>query len=346
MTKQSSLYLDAIQGKPIGRTPIWIMRQAGRYLPEYMAVREKHDFLTVCHTPELAAEVTLQPIRRFGFDAAILFSDILVIPAALGQNLEFLENHGPRLSPQILTHQDLERLVSENIEERLDYVARAVSLIRSELAGQVPLIGFSGSPFTLATYMIEGKPTRNFKFIKTMLYQDPELLHKILDMLTAAVIRYLNMQIQAGAQAVQIFDTWGGILPVHLYESCSAGYMRKIIQGIQSKTVPVTVFGKGGIDVFRQLKDTGANMLGVDWMTSLAEARSIAGEQVALQGNLDPTALYGSRETIREEVGRILTVFPEKTGHVFNLGHGILPDIPVDNVAFLVDEVRRQSESG
>lgn len=343
MTEENYRYIDAIRKKPVDRTPIWIMRQAGRYLPEYQAVRNKHDFITVCKTPELATEVTLQPIRRFGFDAAILFSDILVIPEAMGQKLEFLENHGPKLSPQILTAKDVAGLTVEGITSRLTYVADAVRMIRTELDGKTPLIGFSGSPFTLATYMIEGKPTRNFRYIKEMMYTDPALLHSLLGMLTGAVTDYLRMQIEAGAQAVQVFDTWGGIIPPHLFDEFSGSYMKKIVASLKKYNRPVTLFSKGGIELLAKLKDSGAEMLGVDWMTDLREARTLAGDQAALQGNLDPTILYGSREIIKREAGNILEVFNGRSGHVFNLGHGILPDIPVDNVAYLVDIVREKS---
>jgi uroporphyrinogen decarboxylase len=342
--KNSFLYIDAINRKPVKRTPIWIMRQAGRYLPEYMDVRKKHDFITVCKTPELATEVTLQPIRRFGFDAAILFSDILVIPEALGQNLEFLENHGPRLYPQVLLDEDIKKLNIQDIESRLSYVGDAVKMIRGALNGKTPLIGFSGSPFTLATYMIEGKPTRNFKYIKQMLYNYPQRLIDLLELLTEAVVRYLKMQIQAGAQALQVFDTWGGILPVHLYEPYSAKYLKKIASELKQFNVPITLFSKGGIDLARQLSNSEANMIGIDWMTDMGEARKLLGSKFALQGNLDPTTLYGSQDIIRQEVLRVLEVFGKESGHVFNLGHGILPDIPVDNVSFLVDVVREISE--
>jgi uroporphyrinogen decarboxylase len=312
-------------------------------LPEYQSVRDKYDFITVCKTPELATEVTLQPIRRFGFDAAILFSDILVIPEAMGQHLEFMENHGPKLSPQILTGPDVAKLTIRDIESRLTYVADAVRMIKKELNGEIPLIGFSGSPFTLATYMIEGKPTRNFKFIKQLMYTEPHLLHQLLDMLTQAVSTYLTMQLKAGVDAVQVFDTWGGIIPPHLYPEFSGNYMKRIVVELKNFNRPVTLFSKGGLELILQLKDSGADMLGVDWMTDIREAKEKLGDLVALQGNLDPTILYGSRDIIKKEVIRILKVFKGDSGHVFNLGHGILPDIPVDHVSFLVDTVREIS---
>lgn len=344
MTSKELLLLRAIRKEPVERTPIWIMRQAGRYLPEYRALREKYDFLTVCKTPELAAEVTLQPVRRFGFDAAILFSDILVIPEALGQTLEFLEDHGPKLSPAVRTEKEIETLSTAGLTEKLDFVAQAVRLIRQETEGKTALIGFSGSPFTLTAYMIEGKPTRHFKHIKTMLYTQPEVLHRLLQILTAAVTDYLKMQIEAGAQVVQIFDTWGSILPVHLFEEFSARYLNQIAADLQALQTPVIVFSMGGMDHLVQLADSPAQVLGVDWSTDFRQAYKLFGDEFALQGNLDPTVLYGDQAIIRREVERVLSVFGAKSGHIFNLGHGILPDIPLENVQFLVEEVRRQSE--
>lgn len=343
MSEQNYIYIDAIYKKKIPHTPIWIMRQAGRYLPEYMEVRTKYDFITVCKTPELATEVTLQPIRRFRLDAAILFSDILVIPEALGQKLEFLENHGPKLSPQVLIEKELSELNSDGLEDKLSYVAEAVKMLRRELPIQTPLIGFSGSPFTLAVYMIEGKPTRNFKFIKSIMYSEPERLLKLLDILTESVIRYLKMQIESGVQAVQVFDTWGGILPVHLYNAYSGQFMKKIAESLKPLNKPVVLFSKGGLSLLEELSDSEATMLGVDWMTVMADAKKRLGNKFALQGNLDPTVLYGSKEIIKQETDKVLNVFGSDSGHVFNLGHGILPDIPMDNVQFLVDYVHEQS---
>jgi uroporphyrinogen decarboxylase len=343
MNSASPLFLRAIRKEAVDRTPLWMMRQAGRYLPEYRELRQKYDFLTVCKTPELAAEVTLQPLRRFGFDAAILFSDILVIPEALGQELRFAKNHGPLLNPVVRSAEDLATMSAEGIEEKLDYVAGAIQEINRHLDPQVPLIGFSGSPWTLAVYMIEGQGSKNFQNVKKMLYTDPELMHQLLDLLTDAVIRYVKMQVQAGVKALQIFDTWGGILPIPLFQEYSARYMQKIIDAVQSEDLPVTLFSKGGIALLEELKDSGAAMLGVDWGTDLARARSVAGANAALQGNLDPALLYGSKKVIAREVERCLQVFGAESGHVCNLGHGILPDIPVDNVAFFVDQVREIS---
>ena len=343
MNTDEKLLLRAIRKQAVERTPIWIMRQAGRYLPEYRALREKHDFLTVCKTPELAAEVTLQPVRRFGFDAAILFSDILVIPEALGQKLEFLEDHGPKLSPEMRREQDIAQLNPAGISEKLRFVARALQLIRKELDEQTALIGFSGSPFTLASYMIEGKPTRHFKYIKSMIYNRPDLVHRLLEKLTAAVVEYVRMQIEAGAQVVQIFDTWGSILPLHLFEEFSGSYLNRIAAALLHLNVPIILFSMGGMDHLIQLADSPAQVLGIDWHTDLAQAKKLFGDEYALQGNLDPTVLYGDKAAIRREVQRILNVYGPESGHIFNLGHGILPDIPLENVQFLVDEVREQS---
>jgi uroporphyrinogen decarboxylase len=336
-------YINAIRKLKVDHTPIWIMRQAGRYLPEYMEIRSKYSFLTVCKTPELATEVTLQPIRRFGFDAAILFSDILVIPESLGQNLEFTENHGPLLSPQMFIEKDITDLHTESFLQRLSYVSDAVKMIRSALPPETALIGFSGSPFTLATYMIEGKPTRNFQYIKKLLFSEPEKLEQLLKLLSSCITDYLSMQIDAGVDAVQVFDTWGGILPMHLYEPFSGQFLKKIARNLKHKMAPVTLFSKGGLEILHKLIDSEADVLGVDWMTDMQQAFTLASDHFALQGNLDPTALYGSKEIISTEVIRILEIFRGKSGHIFNLGHGILPDIPVDNVCFLVDEVREQS---
>jgi uroporphyrinogen decarboxylase len=344
MENTHHLIIKAIRKEAVPRTPIWLMRQAGRYLPEYREVRKKYSFIEMYKTPELATEVTLQPIRRFAFDAAILFSDILVIPEAMGMNLEFNDGTGPALSPQISSEGQLSSLQVKPVGERLEFVSDAIRMINSELRGSTPLIGFSGSPFTLATYMVEGKPSRHFQHIKTLLYRHPEVLTQLLDMLTEAVTSYLIMQIKAGVHIVQIFDTWGGILPGHLYESFSANYLNTIVNNLKPYDIPVILFAKGGISLLRTLSGSKADMLGVDWMTDMAEAHALSAEKFALQGNLDPTALYGNHDTIRHEVKSILSVFGGQSGHVFNLGHGILPDIPVENVHHLVDEVRLQSE--
>jgi uroporphyrinogen decarboxylase len=320
------------------------MRQAGRYLPEYRKMREKYDFLTLCKSPAAAAEVTLQPIRRFGFDAAILFSDILVVPEAMDVELSFEENHGPRLSPAIRSRHELESLSLGHLTERLCYVADTIKILRKELKTDTALIGFSGSPFTLATYMVEGKPTKNFKYIKKMLYSDPRLLEKLLEMLTKAVIRYLKMQAAAGAEALQLFDTWGGMLPPHYFKRFSAYYMKLIVEELKTTKIPITLFARGGESLMPALLACQPAMIGIDWTIGMEWAKKNMGDQVALQGNLDPAILYGSRDVIARETDRILSVFGSESGHVFNLGHGIFPDIPVDSVSFLVDSIREQSE--
>jgi uroporphyrinogen decarboxylase len=345
MTQSEFIFLKAIRKEPVSRTPLWIMRQAGRYLPEYRKIREQNDFLSVCKSPELATEVTLQPMQRFDLDAAILFSDILLLPEAMGVKLEFIEKRGPRLWPRILNEKSFEILSCTDVIERLQFVAFAIKNILEELDGKKPLIGFSGSPFTLAAYMIEGTPTRNFKYIKSMLYKDSSILRQLLDMLTEAVIHSLTLQIAAGVHAVQIFDTWGGILPVHLFDTFSGQYMKKIAKELKPLGAPVILFSKGGLEPIRVLADSQAHMLGVDWMTEMADARDAAGNRMALQGNMDPGVLYGDNKTIGREVGKILDVFKGNSGHVFNLGHGIMPDASVDKVSFLVDEVRTQSEA-
>jgi uroporphyrinogen decarboxylase len=337
------LYLDTIYKKPVHRTPIWIMRQAGRYLPEYRKLREKYDFITLCKTPEIAAEITMQPIKRFQFDAAILFSDILVVPEALGLTLDFIEDQGPLLFPQVLNKNGLKKLTLNRLETKLNFVYQAIVLIQAELDGKIPLIGFSGSPFTLAVYMVEGKPTKYFKYIKQMLYTKEQDLADLLDLLTEAVTQYLVMQIKAGVNAIQIFDSWGGILPPHLYHQYSVQYLQKIVCELNHYHVPVTIFCRGGMDSARLLTRCDINMIGIDWTIDLLQAKNEFGKNFSLQGNLDPAVLYGAKETIKKEVAQLLNIYKSESGHVFNLGHGILPDTPLDHVHFLVDEVRRQS---
>jgi uroporphyrinogen decarboxylase len=341
-------FLRALMRQPVDRTPIWIMRQAGRYLPEYRATRSQAgDFMSLCKNTELACEVTLQPLERFELDAAILFSDILTIPDAMGLGLYFAEGEGPKFHKPVRSEQDIEKLEVINTFSDLGYVTDAVSTIRRELNGRVPLIGFSGSPWTLATYMIEGQSSRDFAGAKTMLYSQPELLHQLLDKLALSVIDYLNAQIASGAQAVQIFDTWGGVLSHAAYQEFSLAYMQKIVAGLnthsEGRQVPVILFTKGGGQWLSAMADTGCNCLGLDWTTNIGTARQLVGNRVALQGNMDPSVLRGSDDSIRAEVGTILSAFGEGTGHVFNLGHGITPDINPDKVKVLVDEVHKKS---
>jgi uroporphyrinogen decarboxylase len=325
-----------------------MMRQAGRYLPEYRATRaQAGDFMSLCKNTELACEVTLQPLRRYAFDAAILFSDILTIPDAMGQGLYFAEGEGPKFKKVIRTPADVEKLPDVSIASELSYVTDAVALIRRELNGSVPLIGFSGSPWTLATYMIEGGGSKDFRHAKEFLYNHPEAMHLLLDKLADAVIDYLNAQIAAGAQAVQIFDTWGGVLTPTAYRDFSLAYMQKIIDGLtrhnDGREVPVILFTKNGGQWLESIAASGCNAVGLDWTTDIANARERIGSQVALQGNMDPSMLYASPEAIRAEVGSILAGFGSNPGHVFNLGHGITPAVNPDNVGVFVESVHELS---
>ncbi len=338
--------LRALLRQPVGVTPIWIMRQAGRYLPEYRATRERAgSFMNLCRTPELACEVTLQPLRRFSLDAAILFSDILTIPDAMGLGLYFVEGEGPRFEHPVRNRSDIHALGVPDPENELRYVTDALRLIRHELDGAVPLIGFSGSPWTLASYMVEGRSSKEFTRIRSLLYEDPGTLHDLLDLLAEAVTRYLNAQILAGAQAVMIFDTWGGMLTSGAYLEFSLYYMQKVVEELiresEGRRVPVTLFTKGGGQWLEAIARTGCDAIGLDWTTDISEARQRVGEKVALQGNLDPAVLYASPEKIVREAHKILAAFGAGPGHVFNLGHGIHPGIDPSHVAALVDAVHQ-----
>ena len=338
-------YLRALLQQPVDTTPVWIMRQAGRYLPEYRALRKQAgSFMNLCTNPELACEVTLQPLERFDLDAAILFSDILTIPDAMGLGLYFAEGEGPRFEKTIRTAADVEALPVPDPELELSYVTDAVRTIRKALDGRVPLIGFSGSPWTLATYMVEGGSSKDFSKVKGMLYSDPKTLHAMLDKIADSVILYLNAQIAAGAQSVMIFDTWGGALSPHVYREFSLRYMSKIVDGLQreaeGRPVPVTLFTKNGARWAKHIAATGCDGIGVDWTADLSDVVAEVGGQVAIQGNMDPSVLYADPETIRTEVKRVLADFGDKsTGHVFNLGHGIHQHVNPDNLKVLVDSV-------
>jgi uroporphyrinogen decarboxylase len=341
-------FLRALLRQPVDRTPVWIMRQAGRYLPEYRATREKAgSFMQLCTTPELACEVTLQPLKRFPLDAAILFSDILTIPDAMGLGLHFADGEGPQFRNPVRTAADVKRLAVPDPEDKLRYVMDAVRLIRRELDGQVPLIGFAGSPWTLATYMIEGGSSKDFAQIKKMLYDQPALLHQLLATTARAVTEYLNAQIAAGAQAVMVFDTWGGALSPRDYKEFSLRYMQEIVSGLtreaEGRKVPVILFTKGGGQWLESMAETGCDALGIDWTTDLKDARARVGKRVALQGNMDPSVLYASPDRIRAEVGTVLASFGQGSGHVFNLGHGIHTGINPDHVAALVEAVHVES---
>lgn len=320
------------------------MRQAGRYLPEYRAIREKADFITMCKTPELAAEVTIQPVDIIGVDAAIIFSDILVIPEAMGMHLEMIESKGPKLYNPIRTADDVNKLKVIDPTKDLKYVLDAVSLAKRELNGRVPLIGFAGSPWTLMTYMVEGGGSKSFSEIKKFIYNKPKAAHLLLHKLADSVADYLSAKIEAGANAVQIFDTWGGLLSPTDFEEFSLAYIQKVISQIKRKDEPVIVFAKGVHYKLNKLADCGADVIGLDWTMELGKVRSKIGNKVALQGNLDPTVLYGDKDKIRKEAIKVLKSFGKHNGHIFNLGHGILPDVPPENAKYLVDVVKEESK--
>lgn len=337
-------FLRALMRQPVDRTPLWMMRQAGRYLPEYRATREQAgSFLDLCKNTELACEVTMQPLRRYAMDAAILFSDILTIPDALGLGLYFETGEGPRFRKTVRSAEDLAGLNSFNAKDDLGYVMDAVSAIRKELNGSIPLIGFSGSPWTLATYMVEGGSSKDFSRVKTMAYDQPELMHELLTLLADAVADYLTAQVEAGAQVLQIFDTWGGSLSAAAYKEFSLKYMQRIVSRLpkeaDGRPVPVIVFTKGGGQWLSTIADCGAQAVGIDWTTDISTAKQVVGDRVALQGNMDPMMLFASPERIREEVGSILAGFGHGSGHVFNLGHGITPGVNPDHVTAFVDAV-------
>lgn len=337
-------FLRALMRQPVDRTPVWMMRQAGRYLPEYRATRAKAgDFLSLCKNTELACEVTLQPLERFPLDAAILFSDILTIPDALGLGLYFETGEGPKFRHTIRSEADVAALPKLKAEADLDYVMNAVSTIRDALGGGVPLIGFSGSPWTLATYMIEGGSSKDFREAKKLMYGQPEVMHRLLDHLADAVVDYLNGQIRAGAQAVQIFDTWGGVLSSWAYEEFSLRYMTKIVDGLtrerDGRRIPVILFTKNGGQWLESIADSGCDAVGLDWTTDIGNARARIGDRVALQGNMDPAMLYAPPARIRQEVADILRRFGSGTGHIFNLGHGITPDVDPEHAKAFIEAV-------
>lgn len=343
-------YLRALLRQPVDKTPVWVMRQAGRYLPEYREVRAKAgDFMTLCSTPELACEVTLQPLRRFDLDAAIIFSDILTIPDAMGLGLHFVTGEGPKFNKVIQSAADINKLAVPDMEDSLGYVMDAIRLTRKEINGKVPLIGFSGSPWTLACYMVEGGSSKDFAKVKGMMFDAPEQMHALLDVLAKSVTAYLNAQIAAGAQAIMLFDTWGGALSTENYQQFSLAYMQQIVAGLNreadGRKVPVTMFTKGGGQWLELMADTGVDAVGLDWTTDLSKAKQRVGDKVALQGNMDPCVLYASADRVEQEVASVLAGFGQgQTGHVFNLGHGIHPTINPENMLRLVDSVHRLSE--
>jgi uroporphyrinogen decarboxylase len=348
MTLQNDVFIRTLLKQPVERTPVWMMRQAGRYLPEYRRVREKAgSFMQLCTNPELACEVTLQPLERFRFDAAILFSDILTIPDAMGLGLYFTEGEGPKFERPICAAADIEQLPIPDPEQELRYVMDAVRLIRKNLQGRVPLIGFSGSPWTLATYMVEGRSSKSFQKVKTLMYEQPLLMHQLLDKLAQSVAAYLNAQIAAGAQAVMIFDTWGGMLATEEYLQFSLAYAKRVREllttQVDGQTIPTIFFTKGGGLWLEAMADAGFDALGLDWQTDIGNARQRVGDKVALQGNMDPIALYANPDFIRAKVQSILASYGYGSGHVFNLGHGILPDINPEHVQAMVEAVHEFS---
>jgi uroporphyrinogen decarboxylase len=341
-------FLRALLKEPVDVTPVWMMRQAGRYLPEYRETRARAgSFMQLCMNPELACEVTIQPLERFPLDAAILFSDILTVPDAMGLKLRFAEGEGPIFDNPVRTEADVNALPVPDPEGELKYVMDAVRTIRRELDGRVPLIGFSGSPWTLATYMVEGGSSKEYAKVKGMLFDRPDLMHKLLDTTAQAVTAYLNAQIDAGAQAIQIFDTWGGMLTPRDYKEFSLRYMQQIVSGLkresEGRKVPVILFTKGGGQWLEAMAEIGADALGMDWTTDLGDARARVGDKVALQGNMDPTVLYASPERIRQEVATILESYGAGSGHVFNLGHGIHQHANPENAKAFVEAVHELS---
>jgi uroporphyrinogen decarboxylase len=341
-------FLRALLRQPVDVTPVWMMRQAGRYLPEYRATRAKAgDFMALCRSPELACEVTLQPLERYALDAAILFSDILTVPDAMDLGLYFEAGEGPRFRKAVRSEADIAALPVPEADRDLDYVMAAVKTIRAALGGRVPLIGFSGSPWTLATYMVEGGSSRDFHIIKRMVYDTPELAHALLGKIALAVTDYLNAQIRAGAQAVQIFDTWGGVLPGHAYREFSLAYMQQIVAGLvrehEGRRVPVILFTKGGGQWLADIAGSGCDAVGLDWTTDIARARTEIGGRVALQGNMDPSMLFANPARIRAEVAAILAGFGEGPGHVFNLGHGIDQKVDPARAGVFIDAVHELS---
>lgn len=348
----NDLYLRALRGEKVERTPIWVMRQAGRYLPEYRATREKAgDFLTLCKTPELACEVTLQPIDRFGLDAAILFSDILTIPDAMGLGLVLEEGIGPVFNNPIKSVADIDKLGIPDAEDDLGYVMDAIRVIRPALEGRVPLIGFTGSPWTLASYMVEGKGSKEFRLIKGLMFEEPKAAHKLLQIVTDSVITYLRAQVSAGAQSLIVFDTWGGMLSTQDYKDFSLSYMQQIVTDLktdsQTAGIPIVLFTKGGGQWLEIIADTGCDGIGLDWTVDIADAKARVGNRVVLQGNMDPVVMNTGVDQVQQQAQNVLTAYGNHSesdkGHIFNLGHGIQPFAKPENMKALVETVQSKS---
>jgi len=344
VSSNNDLFIRALLRQPVSRTPVWIMRQAGRYLPEYRAVRAKSgDFLSLCSNPELACEVTLQPLERFSLDAAIVFSDILTIPDAMDLGLYFVSGEGPKFERPVGTDAAIRSLKIPDVKDKLGYVFEAVALVKRELQGKVPLIGFAGSPWTVATYMVEGGSSREFLKIKGLAKENPAGLERMLDILTDTTIDYLNAQIVAGADVIMLFDTWGAILQPNDYRRFSLAAMQRIVAGLQrekaGQTIPVILFTKGAGQLLGDMVETGCDALGVDWTTSMADARKYTSDKVSLQGNLNPAILRETPAVIRQGVATVLESYGAGPGHIFNLGHGITPDIDPMHLEVLVEAV-------
>lgn len=349
MSSKNDLYLRALKGEPVERTPIWVMRQAGRYLPEYRATRQKAgDFMTLCKTAELACEVTMQPIDRFGLDAAILFSDILTVPDAMGLGLRMEEGIGPVFEKPIREVSDIQNLAIPDMEDDLGYVMNAVRTIKKELDGRVPLIGFTGSPWTLASYMVEGRGSKEFRHVKGLTYQHPEAAHQLLSVVADSVIEYLRAQVTAGAQSLMVFDSWGGVLSTAGFKEFSLKYMQQIVTALKNdemcKDVPIVLFTKGGGQWLELMADTGCDGLGLDWTVDINDAHRRVGDRVVLQGNMDPVVMNGDTEQVQNHAEQVLSGFGDHKattkGHIFNLGHGIQPHAQPENMQVLVDTVK------
>jgi len=341
----NDIFLRACRGEKVEYTPVWLMRQAGRYLPQYQAVRANIDFLALCKTPELAAEVTIQPVDILGVDAAILFSDILIPVEAMGMQLVFSDKDGPVLSEPIRNKSAVDRLIIPDAEVDMPFILETIKILREKLKNKVPLIGFSGAPFTLATYMIEGGGSRHFLQTKKMMFQNKRLFDYLMEKLTATLILYLSAQVKAGAQALQIFDTWAGMLSPIDYKNIALPYVKKIISELKREGLPVIYFVNNCAGILHEVKKSGADVVGIDWRIDIADAIKKLGKKVVVQGNLDPCALFLSEEDIEERVKDILWKGEVARGHVFNLGHGVLPETPVKNVIALVEAVHRLSHS-
>lgn len=335
---KNDLLIKALNGEPIARPPVWMMRQAGRYLPEYRKLRERYGFFERCQTPELACEITLQPVDTIGVDAAILFSDILVVPQAMGLEVQLVEHQGPLLPDPVKNATDLQRVSIPDVQEKLGYVFEAIRLIKKELNGRVPLIGFAGAPWTLLCYMVQGRGSKTFDEAKAFCYTQPQLAHRLLQMIAGTTVAYLEAQVEAGADVIQLFDSWGGLLSPADFQHISLPYIRQIVSALKDK-VPVIVFAKGAWHSLHAIADTGAQGLGIDWCITPQTARSLAGEEVTLQGNFDPAKLLSPIPVIKKEVKEMLDAFGGKR-HIANLGHGILPNIPVDHARAFVDTVK------